>query len=105
MNPIVSHIISFAIGLSTGILGSFIANRLLERAKRKDKRKDRKKEFKAIVLKMPDLIEEMKTDLLNQEMRGCREFFISPSKSVVFNIRTPAFFYYEDNHDNFKSKS
>ena len=104
MNILITHIISFAIGLSTGILGSYIANRLSEKAKKKDEIKDRKKEFKTIFTKMPDLIKEMKEDLLNPEMGGCREFFISPSKSVVFNLRTPAFFYYEDEHDNLKTK-
>jgi hypothetical protein len=104
MNQIISHLISFAIGLSTGILGSYIAARLSEKAKKKDEIKDRKKEFKTIVTKMPDLIQEMKEDLLNPETSGCREFFISPRKSVAFNHRTPVFFYYEDEHDNLKSK-
>lgn len=104
MNPILSHIISFVIGLTTGVLGAFIANQLSEKAKKKDSIKARKKEFKAIVSKMPDLIYEMKEDLSNQEMKGCREFFISSSKSVAFNLRTPAFFYYEDEHENLRSK-
>lgn len=104
MNPIISNLISFAIGLSTGILGSYIANRLSEKAKRKDKKKDREKEFKIVVTKMPDLIKEMKEDLGNPEMSECREFFISPSKTVTINSKNPAFLYFEDEHDNLKSK-
>jgi hypothetical protein len=104
MNSIVSHIISFIIGITTGVLGSFIASRLSDKAKKKDDYKDRRKEFKSLVAKMPNLVEEMKNDLSNPEMYGCKEFFISPSKNVVFNIRTPVFFYYEDEHDNLLSK-
>jgi hypothetical protein len=104
MNSIISHIISFAIGLTTGILGSYVANRLSEKAKKKDKIKDRKNEFKAITAKMPDLIKEMKNDLSNPEMSGCRGFFISPSKSVTINTKNPAFLYFENEHENLKSK-
>jgi len=42
--------------------------------------------------------------LENPSMKSCREFFISPSKSIVFNSRCPVFMYYENEHDNIMSK-
>ena len=104
MDSIFSHIISFVIGLSTGVLGAFIANRLSEKAKRKDEIQGRKKEFYAVTSKMPDLVKEMKEDLLSPNMSECREFFISPKKSVTINSKSPAFFYYENEHINLMSK-
>ncbi|MRT93631.1 hypothetical protein [Ancylomarina sp. 16SWW S1-10-2] len=104
MNIIYTHLITFATGLLTGILGSYIANRLSAKAKKRDESKERKNEFSTIIAKMPNLISEMKEDLSGAEMKSCREFFISPKRSVGFNNRTPAFFYYEDEHENLSSK-
>lgn len=104
MNPIFSHVITFVSGLLIGIFGNYFANRLSDKAKHKDSLKARNKEFLKIKSDIPDLIKEMKTDIQNPEMNLCREFFISPSKKVAFNLSKPAFMYYEDEHDNLKSK-
>ncbi|MFA5817512.1 MAG: hypothetical protein WC865_18060 [Bacteroidales bacterium] len=104
MNSILSHVITFGSGLLIGIFGNYFANRLSENAKNKDSKRIIKKTFQDIKLKMPELINEMKTDLKNPSMNLCREFFISTSKSVPFNLSSPAFKYYENEHENLRSK-
>ena len=46
----------------------------------------------------------MKHDIRSTDMKTCREFFISPTKSVTINTRNPAFMYYENEHENLLSK-
>jgi hypothetical protein len=103
MNSIFSHLITFLSGLIVGVLGNYYAARLSDKAKNKDLIKERKKKFQEIKTKMPKLINEMIEDLKNPDMKDCREFFISPSKSVVFNTSRPTFFYYENEHSNLRS--
>lgn len=103
MKQILSHIETFLSGLAVGILGNYLAGRLSEKAKNKDIEKERKKKFLDIRSKMPKLINEMTVDLKNSNMKDCREFFISPSKRVIFNTRQPVFFYYKDEHSNLVS--
>lgn len=103
MNTIISHIITFSSGLIVGILGNYYGARLFDKAKKRDLVIERKKKFLEIKNKMPQLINEMIADLKNPDMSNCREFFISPSKTAVFNTSQPAFFYYEDEHINLSS--
>jgi hypothetical protein len=103
MNPILSHIITFFSGLIVGVFGNYYAARLSEKAKGRDLDKERKKKFLELKSKMPKLIKEMIADLKNPDMKNCREFFLSPSKGVVFNTSQPTFFYYEDEHSNLRS--
>ncbi len=53
---------------------------------------------------MPELISVIKKDLQLPDMKSCREFFVLPSKGVVINSQNPAFIYFENEHENLKSK-
>lgn len=104
MKELLPHIITFVSGFIIGTFTTYFGNRLIEKAKKNDLIKSRLKEFNKSKLKMPDLISEMKSDLTSPAGKSCREFFILPSKKVVFNFSGYAFFYYEDEHENLRSK-
>ena len=103
MNSVISHIITFLGGLLIGIFGNYIANRWTEKSKLKESKKNRRKEFIELKEKMPDLFNEIKEDLKNQDFHNCRELFVSPNRGVVVNHTTPVFFYYEDEHKHLRS--
>ena len=104
MNEIWTYLLTLISGIIVGIVGSYEANRLSERAKKKDNNREWNKEFEEISKKIPELLKEMKEDLENPEMELCREFIISPSKSVLFNSSKRYFGYYEDEHHHLTSK-
>jgi hypothetical protein len=91
-------------GIVIGIFGTFWGNRLTDRAKDRDSKREILKKFQIIKSKMPELLNEMKSDLKKPELKLCREFVILPSKSVIFNASRNAFAYFENEHDNLISK-
>lgn len=104
MSPIISYSLTFLSGLFVGVLGNYLASRWAEKSKEKDIQKKRKKQYQQIKQKMPSLMDEIKTDIKIPELKSCRVFYILPSKSIVFNSAHPAFSYFEDEHENLKSK-
>jgi len=103
MDPWISHLVTFLGGLIIGIIGNYVANRWIEKSKVKDTVKARKEEFLDLKNQTPNLFDEIKQDLKNPDFKNCREFFVSPSQGVVVNHSNPAFFYYEDQHENLMS--
>lgn len=87
MSPIITHLLIFVLGFITGVGGNYYAQKFTDRRRSKEISKVINKQFENVKNKMPDLIAEMKTDLQNPDYNLCREFFISPSKSVGFNTR------------------
>lgn len=56
--------------------------------------------FLRIANKMPDLIEEIATDLHNNEGKLIREFVLLDTRGNIFNSRKPRFVYYRNDHPN-----
>jgi hypothetical protein len=87
-----------------GILGTFWGNSITERAKDRDSKKQILNKFQIIKSKIPELMNEMKSDMKNPELKLCSEFVILPSKNVIFNTSRNAFAYFENEHENLISK-
>lgn len=56
--------------------------------------------FLRLANKMPDLIEEMATNLHNNEENLIREFVLLYTRGNIFNSRKPRFVYYRNDHPN-----
>jgi len=59
--------------------------------------------FRKVNSMMPELILEMKQDLMKEGNQFIREFFIS-SKRWMLNIIDPCFVYFSEDHENLQSK-
>jgi len=101
---ILSNIISLIIGILIGVLSTFWGNRLLDKRRKKDLKKDDENKFKDISSKMPELIKEMKDDFIHNSKSFSREFFVLKTKGVVINSPEKSIAYYEDEHENLRSK-
>jgi len=53
---------------------------------------------------MPDLLQEMKNDILSDQTRLVREFFVLPSEGASINGSRRRFVYFETQHDNLLNK-
>ena len=53
---------------------------------------------------MPDLLAEMKADVVGDKTGLVRELVLLPSRGVIFNGSKPRFLYYEDAHSDLRNK-
>ncbi|MCG9880410.1 MAG: hypothetical protein MH472_07415 [Bacteroidia bacterium] len=93
-------IITFIAGVFTGIISQYYGTRLSDKAKNRDVINERKKLFEKAYNQMPKLLKQMKS---NFEHSSNREFFILPSKGIIFNA-VNYIAYYQDEHEDLKSK-
>lgn len=100
-----SHLIAFVLGAFTGAAGKYLADKYTDRRRDKERDTSTRKTFVVVAEKMPDLIKEIKEDLLNPECALIREFFILPNDRVGFNSDGGHYiFYYEEQHENLLHK-
>lgn len=58
-----------------------------------------------VLTSMPQLMTEMRSDLLKPESRFIREFFVLPNRRVSLGGSTkPRFVYYEEDHENLRGQ-
>ena len=58
-----------------------------------------------VLTSMPQLVSEMRSDLLGPEAKFIREFFVLPNRKCCIGfIRKPRFIYYEDEHQNLQGQ-
>ncbi len=58
-----------------------------------------------VLASMPQLIAEMRADLLAPDANFIREFFVLPNRKCCIGInRKPRFIYYEDEHQNLRGQ-
>lgn len=96
-------IITFSLGLILGSIATYIVNKLTDKRRKKEAISEVKKEFLAAQQQMPELIAEIKNDLLQPGEGLIREFFLS-KKGYVLNASSKCFVYYEDDHPDLRSK-
>ena len=96
-------IITFILGLVLGAFATYLVNKFTDKRRKKEAVKETVKEFQEVMQQMPELIAEMKNDLLQEGNNLIREFFIS-RKSFSLNPGGKCFVYYEDDHEDLQSK-
>ena len=104
MSPWLTHLLTFIGGLIVGVFGNYYAAKLTDRRRSKESKSQEQIEFERAKRQMPELIAEMREDLLKLETEHCREFFILSNPGVSLNLSTSTLFYYEDQHANLKGK-
>jgi len=103
LNIDLTAIITFFLGLILGSIATYIVNKLTDKRRKKEAISEVKKEFLAAQQQMPELIAEIKNDLLQPGEGLIREFFLS-NKGYVLNAGSKCFVYYEDDHSDLQSK-
>ncbi len=96
-------IITFILGLVLGAFATYLVSKLTDKRRKKEVVKETAKEFLETKEQMPELITEMKNDLLREGNNLIREFFIS-RKSHSLNTGGNCFTYFEDDHSDLQSK-
>jgi len=103
LNIDLTAIISFILGLIVGAAGTYFGNKYTDKRRKKETAKETEKEFQEVKQQMPELIAEIKNDLLQEGNNLIREFFIS-KRSYTLNVSDKCFVYFDDDHENLKSK-
>ena len=104
MVDLVSLLSAFLLGVASGAAGKYFADKYTDQRKDKEARKKIRKKFDSLRKVMPNLLDEMKTDLLGDKTGLVREFVLLPSSGVAFNGSKPRFHYYEDAHNDLRNK-
>jgi len=95
MDEVTTHAITFLIGTATGAAGNYFAQKYTDKRRKKEAVVVEDSLFLELKARMPDLFEEMRTDLINDEYSEWREFFVIP-KDVMCNFSGNSFHYEDD---------
>lgn len=101
-NGIIYLVGTYVAGVLTGIIVESVSNLITDRRHDREAKSDERKQFLEIVNQMPDLIVEMKNDLLGNKF--VREFFLSKRSLALNTGDDPCFIYYEDEHPGLQNK-
>jgi len=89
--------------LVLGAFATYLVNKFTDKRRKKEASRELQKEFLKAKQQMPELIAEIKNDLLQEGNNLIREFFIS-RKNYSLNPGGKCFVYYEDDHSDLQSK-
>ncbi len=64
MSPIATHLIALLTGVLIGAAGNYFADRFTDERRAKQRNREAKKQFREVEGLMPDLIAEMRTDIM-----------------------------------------
>jgi hypothetical protein len=90
-------------GSIVGAFATYRVNKLTDKRRKKEATQELQKEFLDAKQQMPELIAEIKNDLLQEGNSLIREFFIS-KRSYTLNVSDICFVYFEDDHPDLQSK-
>lgn len=97
-------LVAYVGGIATETARSYFSDMLTDRRRDREAKSKEEEQFRNVVSKIPDLIDEIKKDLSNPEQSLVREFFIS-KKSYSLNAGdSPSFVYYVDDHPGLQNK-
>ena len=93
---LISILVGFLFGTATGAAGKYFADKYTDQRKEKETTSSERRSFDSLTKRMPDLIAEMKLDLVSDGNSLVREFVVLPNERVIFDSSEPRFVYYED---------
>lgn len=93
---LISTLVGFLFGTATGAAGKYFADKYTDQRKEKETTSSERRSFDGLTKRMPDLIAEMKLDLVSDGNSLVREFVVLPNERVIFNSSEPRFVYYEN---------
>jgi len=99
-----SHLLSFLGGTAVGAAGKYIADLFTDQRKKKEAAAEANAAFKKLIGAMPELIDEIRADLIREAEMHIRELVVLPNNRVIFNSDRPRFAYFESEHVGLKDK-
>jgi hypothetical protein len=102
MKLIISHFIAFLIGALGGACGLYWGAKYLKKREQKEASLKLENNFKKVSDLMPKLIQEIKTDIKNDESKVVREFVVLPTTKHSSSDSKGRFIYYEDQYKDLK---
>ena len=99
-----SHLLTFLGGTAVGAAGKYYADKFTDQRKKKEERVEQEAAYDKLAKSMPDLIAEMRADLLREADRFIRELVVLPNERVIFNSECPRLAYYESQHPGLRAK-
>jgi hypothetical protein len=103
MNEVLTIAVAFLSGTATGAAGHYFAVKYTDKRHRKESQSEEKALFEKMITMMPDLLAEMKTDLLPPERYAWRDFFVV-QKGACLDGSKNSFIYKDDGANAYLSK-
>jgi len=95
--------IAFLSGAFTGAAGNYLADKFTDARREKKEASALKKLWKDIEERFPEIINEMRTDLLSTQGKGIRAFFLKESNTYIAFTSEPSFEYHTDKHPELRA--
>lgn len=82
MDPL-SVAVGFIVGALTGATGSYLGQKFTDKRRKKESRSEDDAEWNILCSRFPRVIDEMRTDVTNDEFQAVRKFFVKSSKTRI----------------------
>nr|ABV54362.1 hypothetical protein [Stutzerimonas stutzeri] len=90
--------IAFLLGAFTGAAGNYLADKFTDARREKKEAAALKRLWRDIEAKFPEIINEMRSDILSTQGKGVRAFFLKESNTHIALTSGPSFEYHTDKH-------
>ena len=104
MNWMASHSITFLSGVFVGAAGKYLGDLFTDQRYRQEEARKVRDLFQEVVTSMPDLLHEMRSDLLEPGHQHVREFFVMPEHAQLMT-GGKAFVYRQDDKNDYLAKT
>jgi hypothetical protein len=94
---IFSLTVGFLVGSFTGAAGTYLGNKYTDIRRSKETNSLEDQQWKNLLSRFPNIIQEMIEDVKNPDFIGARKFFITESNTMVSKAE-PSFEYHTDVH-------
>lgn len=95
--------IAFLTGAFTGAAGNYLADKFTDARREKKEAASKNKLWKDIENRFPEIIKEMRTDILSTEGKGVRAFTLNKSKTFIPATSEPVFEYSFNTHPELRA--
>ena len=95
--------IAFLLGAFTGAAGNYLADKFTDARREKKEAAALKRLWRDIEAKSPEIINEMRSDILSTQGKGVRAFFLKESNTHIAFTSEPSFEYHTDKHPELRA--
>jgi len=100
----VSNASAFLAGTITGAAGKYLADRFTDQRRTRESEATDRRRLKDLEAVMPDLLNEIRTDLRADTSRTKREFILLPNDRIQYTHPKLRFVYYESKHPDARNQ-
>ena len=95
--------IAFLLGAFTGAAGNYLADKFTDARREKKEAAALKRLWRDIEAKFPEIINEMRSDILSTQGKGVRALFLKESNTHIAFTSEPSFEYHTDKHPELRA--